>query len=464
MVRGLRYENNRQIPFQMPAYTFYDPPVSLQRLVNIFPDRLAAQDQERFTLRKFQGYEFWLGFNEGAILATHVFKGVLYVATGTALLKVQTDKSFVKIGTFGGADEIQILNTANLLVLRVDSALYTHTTNDVDSPVLVTDPDLQPSDDITIINNYVFSVVQGQNGQFQWSDFNDPDDFSALNFATAEYRADRLNAVVSLRNEFLLFGDATVEFWAVVGGSNVVSPRNYASNIGCITKESIVIIKDVLFFIGVDPANNETSIYRLQGYNPVSIASRHIKDKISGLDLTDAYGFSHHEQGYDFYTIVIPDQTAFTYCIELDSWVERRSWNALNGTFKADTNVKDTIRFNNQTLVCARDQVSLFKIGGDGEADDRFPWEVVLPFNSVKPYKRMISSVKLDVLNGSGEIGMSFTRDEGRSWSAEDWRSVTDTGQQTQDIYWHRLGYFDRMALRFRGENQTTIIGGCIGT
>lgn len=464
MVRGLPYENNRQVAFKLPAYTFYDPPVSLQRLVNVFTDRLSPQDQEQFVLRKFQGYEFWLGFNSGTILATHVFKGVLYVATGTALLKVQPDKTFVNIGTFGGADEVQILNTANLLVLRVDSALYTHTTNDIDSPVLVSDPDLQPSDDIEIVNNYVFSVVQGQDGQFQWSDFNDPDDFSALNFATAEYRADRLNAIVGFRNEFLLFGDTTIEFWAVVGGSNVVSPRNYASNIGCITKESIRIIKDNLFFIGVDPDNNETSVYRLQGYNPTAIASRHVKEVISGVDLSGAYAFTHHEQGYDFYTVVVPNVCSFSYNVSLDTWVERKSWDALQGNFKKDTNIKDTIRFNNQTLVCARDQVSLFLLGGDVEADDRFPWEIVTPFNTVRPYVRNVSSLKLDILNGAGHIGMSFTRDEGRSWSFEDWRSVSDIGQQTQDIYWHRMGYFDRVAFRFRGEAQTTIVGACIGT
>lgn len=464
MVRGLRYENNKPISFQLPAYSFYDPPVSLQRIVNLFPDRLSPQDQERFVLRKFQGFEFWKGFNEGVILATKVFKGVLYVATGTALLKVQPDKTFVKIGTFGGADEIQISNTSNSLVLRVDGALYTHTTNDVDSPVLVTDADLQPSTDIEIINNYVFSVVQGDDGQFQFSDFNDPDSFGALNFATAEYKADRLNAIVGFRNEFLLFGDSTIEYWAVVGGSNVVSPRNYASNIGCITKESIKIIKDQLFFIGVDPENNETSVYSLQGYNPVSIASRHVKQKISNVDLSSAYAFTHHEQGYDFYTIVVPDVCAFTYVIALDTWVERKSWDTLKGDFKADTSIKSTFRFNNQTLICAMGQVSLFSIGGNTEMDIYFPWEIVTPFNTIKPYKRNISSIKLDMLNGSGDIRMSFTRDEGRSWSFEDVRSVADTGQQTQDITWHRLGYFDRVAFRFRGSNQTTIVGACLGT
>lgn len=463
MVQGLRYENSREISFKLPAYTFYDPPVSLQRLVNIFPDRLSPQDQEQFILKKFQGYSFWLGFNRGAILATHVFKNVLYVATGTALLKVQPDKSYVQIGTFGGADEVQITNTANSLVLRVDSALYTHTTNDVDTPVLVTDADLQPSDDITIINNYVFSVVEGNAGQFQWSDFNDPDSFGALNFATAEYRADRLNAIIGFRNEFLLFGDTTIEYWAVVGGSNVVAPRNYASNIGCITKGSIRIIKDDLFFIGVDPENNETSVYQLKGYNPVSIASRHIIDKLSGVDLSDAYAFAHHEQGYDFYTFVIPDVAAFSYCIKLDAWVERRSWNAFNGSFKKDTNIKNAFRFNNQTLICARNEVSLFMMGGNGEGDDRFPWEMIVPFSTIKPYNRNISSLHLDMLNGSGDVGMSFTRDEGLHWTAEDWRSVVDVGQQTQDIAWHRLGNFDRVAFRFRGENQTKIIGGYIG-
>lgn len=464
MVRGLTYENNKQVPFKLPAYTFYDPPISMQRIVNLFPDRLTPQDQEQFVLRKFQGYQFWVGFNEGVILDAHVFKNELYVATASALIKVSTDKTFVKIGTIAGAEEIQIENTANSLVVRIDSALYTHTTNDLDPLVLVSDPDLQPSVDITIVNNYVFSVAQGLNGQFQYSDFNDPDSYSALSFATAEYRADRLNAIVSLRNEFLLFGNTTIEFWAVVGGSRVVSPRNYASNIGCITKDSIVIIKDVLFFIGVDPQNNETSVYRLEGYSPVNIASRHIKQSISSLDLTNAYAYSHHEKGYDFYTIVIPDQACFTYCIALDTWVERKSWDALAGNFKKDTNVKYAFRFDNQTLLFAKNSVSLFELTGDTENDVYFPWEIITPFNTVRPYKRNISSLKLDMANGSGDIGMSFTRDEGRSWSFEDWRAVDDIGNQSQDIYWHRLGFFDRVAFRFRGSKQATIIGGCIGT
>lgn len=464
MVRGLRYENAKQVAFQLPAYTYYDPPVSMQRIVNIFPDRLTAQDQERFVLRKFQGYQFWAGFSEGTILATHVFKNVLYVATKTSLLKVQPDKSFLKIGTYAGADAVQIRNTANALVLRIDSAIYTHTTADGDSLVLVTDVDLEPSDDIEIINNYVFSIKEGNSGQFQWSDFNTPSDWNALNFATAEYKADRLNAIATVRNDLILFGDETVEFWAIVGGSNVVAPRGVASNIGCITKQSIANIKDILFFIGIDPLNNDTNIYRLEGYSPVPIASKHVKESISGQDLTNAYAFAHHEQGYDFYTIVIPNVTAFTYSIALDTWVERKSWDTLKGTFKADTKIKDMFRFNNQTLVCVKDQGTLHSLGGNTEGDDRFSWELILPFTSVKPYQRNISSFKLDILNNAGDIGLSFTRDEGLTWSFEDWRSVANTGRQTQDIYWHRLGYFERVAFRLRGVNQTTIIGACIGT
>lgn len=464
MVRGLRYEGARQIPFQLPAYTFYNPPVSPQRLVNIFPDKLSPQDQGQFSLRTMQGYEFWLGFNEGTILATHVFKGVLYVATKTALLKVQPDKSFVKIGTFGGAEEIQIANTAGSLVLRVDAALYTHTTADGDTPVLVTDVDLQPSRGISVVNNFVFSVIDDDSGQFQWSDFNDPDSFGGLSFATAEYRADQLNALISHRNEFLLFGNTTIEFWAVVGGGNVVSPRNYASNIGCTAVKTIKSLKDNLFFLGVDPNNNMADVYIMQGYNPVSIASRHIKEAISGVDLSNAYAFTHHEQGYDFYTFVIPNVCSFSYIPVADVWVEYKSWQNSNGSFKADTNVIDCVSFNNTTLVVARNQYSLFELKGNKQADDIMFWEMIMPFNTVKPYKRLISSLKLDMLNGAGNVAMSFSRDEGRTWSFEDWRSVKDNGLQLQDITWNRLGHFDRCAFRFRGSEQTQIVGGCIGT
>lgn len=463
MVRGLKYENAKQAPFQLPAYTYYDPPVSLQRIINMYPDRLSPQDANKFVLRKFKGYEFWLGFNEGIILALHVFKGFLYVATKTALLKVASDKTFVKIGTIGGAEDIQILNTSNLLVLRIDSAIYTHTTNDVDNLVLVTDPDLQPTSDITIVNNYVFSVISGQDGQFQWSDFNDPDDFDALNFATAEYRADRLNAVVAHRNEFLLFGDTTVEFWAVVGGSNVVAPRNYASNIGCITKDSIQSIKDDLFFIGIDGKDGQVGVYLLRGYQPSNIASKAIITILSGIDLNAAYAFTHFEGGYDFYTIVVPDVCSFSYLPALDSWVERKSWDSLSGAFKNDTNIKNSISFNNKTLVQAQNQSALFMLGGDQEADDIFPWELIFPSTTVKPYKRCVSSFNVEVLYASGLIGMSLSQDDGRTWLADDWRDVDDLGMGARVLTWHRLGWIERGAFRLKGYNETTLLGGWLG-
>lgn len=464
MVRGLRYSSAKRTPLRMPAYTFYEPPFSLQRLVNIYPDKLEGQDQQPYVFRRMQGFEFWLGFIDGVILAHKIFKNVLYIATANSLFKCQTDKSFVKIGTIGGASDVQILNTASSLVLRIDAAIYTHTTNNVDSLVQVVDADLQPSEHLAVINNYVFSVVQNGDGQFQWSDFNNPSSYDALNFATAEYRADGLNSIVDHRNEILMFGDNTIEFWAVVGGSNVVAPRNYASNIGCRFKNTIKKIKDSLYFMGTDPLNNEISVYRLNGYNPVQVASKYVKKVLSGVNLSDAYAYTHHENGYDFYTLVVPGVGSFSYITVLDTWVERRSWNVDQGVFKKDVDISEAFSFADETLMYNKDVGSLFRLGGNTENGVIMPWEIVTPYKVNKPYNVTLSQIELDIAAGAGIVGMSFSRDEGKTWTGEDWLETPLEGREDTSLVWNRLGSHHRVAFRFRGFGNADITGAYIGT
>ena len=464
MVRGFQHYGTEKAPFVLPLYTDYEPPFSLQRLVNIFPEKQGQQAQKSAIYRKCEGYSFWLGLNLGVILAHHVFKGFLYIATATKLLKIAPDQTFEVISEIAGADVIQIDNTASLLVMRIDSAIYTHTTDALDDLVQITDPDLQPSDFIRVLNNYVFSAIQGEEGQFQFSDFNTPSNYDALNFATAEYRADRLNAIIDVRNEFILFGDTSIEFWAVVGGNDVVRPRNVASNYGCKSPKTIKRIGDQLFFLGVNPLNNQNSVYILNGYSPQDITSAHVRKVLTGVDVSDAYAYTHIEQGYEFYTIVIPDVCAYSYCMRLDTWIERRSWDKNIGGFKNDVDVVDVFSFANKTLCYEKELGSLFALGGEKEADNLMPWEIITPYVTQKPKRTPIKEIELDVQSGAGNIEMSFSRDDGRTWSNGDWRQAPEYGQENTPMIWRRIGSPIRAAFRFRGYGLANITGGYIGS
>lgn len=164
-------------------------------------------------------------------------------------------------------------------------------------------------------------------GQWYYSDLNDLTTWDALNFFTAEGDSDFLVRVFVDKNELLLAGTDTLEFWRLVGGDDVFSFNTFAQR-GCIAAQSFSAEDNSVFWVG-----NDKMVYRVDGYRPARISTHAIEEWIEGASAPeDGYAFIYTFRGHKFYVLTFPNYGTRQYDISNGIWSTCQTW--LEDTWK----------------------------------------------------------------------------------------------------------------------------------
>jgi len=199
----------------------------------------------------------------------------------------------------------------------------------------ITDPQAPTnSTHIAFLNN---RLVANQTGvdTFRWSAFEDPFNWEALGFGTAEGEPDQITALYKAFNEIVLFGSNTIEFWYATGETDRPLRRMQGTplNQGTLSPDGIVFDGEDGVFYFIDSERNINRLANRQAKN----ISAPIEALIQKLSVTtdarlDLVKFDSHK----FILCTFPtDNVTFVYDVLTGYWCQWGKYSSVSASYNA---------------------------------------------------------------------------------------------------------------------------------
>ena len=273
------------------------------------------------------GLKSWLTtITKTPIRGMHEKDGLLYVAAGDTIYKVDPAKTVTSLGTFNTETTIvHMTSNHNYLLMSDGQDAYTFSFN-TSTYAQVTDSDFQSSTPtVTNVRDFFFT----HNGKtFYWSQVNDPTSWDALDFNAAESVQETIVAVSRLQDFLFVFGNRRSEIWQVVGGSNPVRAlTGILLQHGCAAKESLAEGQNDLFTLARGKQGNLVVLAVDRNFEERIISDEGLNTQLDGYTtIDDAIGFVYQKEGNEFYQITFPaEEKTWLYNVTTESWSELTS-------------------------------------------------------------------------------------------------------------------------------------------
>lgn len=162
------------------------------------------------------------------------------------------------------------------------------------------------------------TILTELNGRLiQWSAVADGTSFDGLDFATAEARDDNILRGAVINNIYWVFGETSIEQWALTGGTNFIAPLpGRVVDIGLESFELFTKVPNGAFFVG-----NDGIAYFTDGSSMSPVSSRAVETSIEQNNPTHC--FYYQDEGHKFCVIRFEDRPAWVYDLSAGEWHER---------------------------------------------------------------------------------------------------------------------------------------------
>jgi hypothetical protein len=304
-------------------------------------------------------------------------------------------------------------------------------------------------------------VLGYDDGRVFYSAVND-DEFEALDFFTCEGDPDGLKRVFKYRNELYCFGFKTIEVRkpnAADSDNPFVRISGADIPVGLIAKHAVTELAGSLYWVDQDLIVRRMAA----GYNAEAISNHGVQDALqeylrggnSALEIRlwgAVYG------SHQFLVVWTPD-FAWVFDASMNHWHERKTY------------TRDTWQARLHAY-CFGKNIVTSDIGGNlyelseqafTDADDPIVMECITPPIANFPYGAKIPAIDLDVECGTAAdssassadqepmVMLSISKDGGKTFGAERWRSLGTRGQYRRQVRWTRNGRAGRegVVLKF---------------
>lgn len=435
------------IPFGRGLYEARSPDVSLESCLNLYLEQNPQGAKGPVTLYSTPGLTLWNTYGGGEIRGLHEFLGRMVVVSGDALYLVSSNGLAEQlVGNIEGSGPVTIIdNGIHLGIVTGDKAYAANS-----------------SDGIVELPEFKLNGATYQDGlgvftqaktQFFWlTDVDDMTTIGGLSFSSADTFSDNVVACISDHRDLHILKERSIELFANTGAAFAFSRTSPGIvERGCGAGKSVAKSNSVVYFLGDD-----WRFYGMQGLNYQPISTPGIDKIIAGLnDPGGCRAFVYQQSGHTFYVANFSDKT-LVYDITTGAWHERKSdgvnrWRVNShlfiwgdhyaGDFETGKIYKldlDTYTDNGDTI--EREIVSPPLVGGDGNR---------LSLSNL--FIEMQTGVGITSGQGSDpQLMLSYTDDDGHSWSNELWRTAGAIGKRKTIAQWNRLGSFRERTFRLR--------------
>jgi hypothetical protein len=354
-----------------------------------------------------------------------VSRGTLSTTTGRVSISHNGLQVMIVDGTNG-----YIYNTNTTVFTQVASALFAN-------PVTVT----------YLGRRFVCSFLNSS--RFQWSSIDDGLTFGALDFANAETSPDPIEVIFASNGQLVLLGSITSEYW----GISSTADQPFAPLQGTATEWGIAatwsIAKyDNTFAYLVKNRMGQTVIAKLNGYLPQPLSNVDMDSIVNAYSNTaDASAYSYMLGGHPMFVLNFPSAGK--------SWLYDGStgeFTALKSFGSTRHNAEFSFTLLGRTIVADAVDGKLYELTAAALTDNGASIEREIVSETVAdPMLDFIdiSCLRVDIEVGVGtttgqgvnpQIGLSVSRDNGRTWGAQMWKTMGAIGQYLTQVEWRRLG------------------------
>jgi hypothetical protein len=382
----------------------------------------------------------WVGTQSSLyIVAYNTFTP--YNSNGTALA------ASASIGTTSG--NVSLAVSGNQVVIVDGSSAYLYNISGASISTIGSFP-ATGAKTVTFVAGF-FVAEQPGTQTFCVSNANDGSTWNALAFASASQYSDNIVAVDNLSGNLITFSQQHTEFWQNAG----LTPEPFtpilsaASEYGLAAIFSRAHVAESICFLAQN-REGQYQVCQIQGLGVRVISDPDIDALINGLGtVSDAVGMTRGTDTHKFYQLNFPTANrSLLYDTHSGLWCDVQTGASISPV-RHQANLSaycngQLFYSDYQTNQIYSMSPSAYTDNGAVIAREVDTRHVFSDFNRVR-----ISALYIDMETGVGlqsgqgsnpKIMLQYSKDNGRTWSAERWVSLGMVGQYLTRVIWRRFG------------------------
>lgn len=421
--------------------------VTSQSRVNFYLENTVDGDKVQTIAVGIPGLTLFADHGDTPIRGLHTVGDYIYTVHRDKFWQVNNGGIAVEKGTIGTtAGRVSIADNGAQIMLTdgVKSYIYTVATEVFAE---ITSPNIPVGTCVVFIDGF-FAINRTGTGQFAISALYDGLTWDALDFATAEANPDNVVSMAVDRGVLILYGVDTSEEWANTGAVDFPFSRiqGAVTEYGNAAAWSVAKFQNSLAWLAKNRLG-ETQIMQSVGGLPQRISTTDIESIISGYSSTaDATAFSYLHRGHSFYQINFTRGGAsWLYDGSTGAWSQMRSDGI--GRHRAEM----AVNYLNKTIIADHVTGKLYRVDPDNYTENgaTIVGELTSKHVFAGLERYAISALQVDCETGVGlstgqgvapQIMLQISKDGGRTWSSEKWRSMGAIGKYLTRVRWNRLG------------------------
>lgn len=444
-----------------PSYEEESLDINAQKCVNMYLNR-STQDEKAVSemqLLPTPGLKQMIDLSANSVRGLIEHSNRLFAVADTAFVELTYNSTLDSMtstsrGTLDDASgRLSIaINDTQIFIADTDndeSYIFTPGSNTF---AKITDSDFQGAQTVTYLDSYfVYNLVGSK--QVAHTATDNGSSIDALDIATAEAKPDLTVAVKAFNDELWIFGTDSIEVW--YNAENPIgftfSPKgNIVFDIGCASPYVVSSNLNTLFWL--DPNG---VVYATKGYEPQIISTAAITRAFEDYTKTDAFSYTYIEEGHLFYVITFPtDSKTWVFDASTSAWHERAYKNSAGELKRHHSNCYAL--HQKKHFVGAHDSGIIYRQGRDLFTDAGDAIKRIRVSRHGNFQNKNVTMYYVDLLAETGaadsaddpQIILEVSRDGGRTYGNELWRSLGSTGEYQKRIRWNRLGTARNFTLK----------------
>ncbi|MFZ2950895.1 MAG: hypothetical protein WA003_15580 [Desulfuromonadaceae bacterium] len=325
----------------------------------------------------------------------------------------------------------------------------------------ISDVDFPGAASLAFMQNYAVTI-DPDTGRLRNCELNDFTAWDGTAFVTAETAPDNLLAVVADHKEALGFGAKTIEIYRTSGDVDAVfQPLDGGMHeIGINAPGSAAKVAGMVPFL-----DSELQVRMMEAYSPRIISTDSIAYKIGQMARTDdAVGLGYIWRGHAFYALTFPtDNETLVYDVTTSAQAGRNVWHEQR-SYPVDSvnRWRGNCVLQEGPIVYVGDYENgwIYTLDEETHTDNLEPmqriWTCAEVFdpkqNRLMFHHELELKVEMGVATADVEdpqAMMTYSDDEGRTWSSELWASIGRVGAYRNRARWFGLGASIGRVYRF---------------
>ena len=441
--------------FLGPSYTSQSPAVAIERLMNLYCESVESPAAKaQYALYPTPGLSAFATLPQGPVRGLFAQDGRMWAVGGNVLYEVLSDGSVVQRGlvardnnpvTFAsngdGGEEVFVTSGDVGYVLNTGTDAFATAVSDVTQG--------------GFLDGY-FLALDRASSTLKISDLLTGTTWDPTQIAQRTMGADKWVAMLVSHREFWLFGTQTSEVWGNVGTFPFpFGPVSGLIQMGIAAPFSAELLDSAPVWLG-QSADGAGVVFRANGYTPQRISNHAVEFAIQGYlrdsAIDDAIAFTYQDQGHSFYILNFPSAGA-TWCYDAttDQWHERgyfdvgaMQYEEYRPRFHAHAFGKNLVGDRSTGTIYVMDIT--YGSDADGAAIRRLRRSPHVTNDRKRVFYHRFQldlETGLGLVSGQGSdptVMARFSRDGGKTWGNEHWKSAGAMGNWRTEVRWDRVG------------------------